>query len=64
MIYAVVAGDLDIIRDLLQESARVEIGDSEERTPLMISILYPQKDSDLNNQIRSVLLKDASPSGI
>ena len=52
-----VKGDLDIVKLLVQEGARLNITDADDRTPLIKAILSGTKNPQQNLQICQVLIQ-------
>lgn len=53
---AVVKGHIDIVHYLVQEGAKLDVVDSEQRTPLIKAVLSGNQNPQRNYQICEILL--------
>jgi len=54
---AVVKGHIEIVRYLVQEDAKLNVIDNEQRTPLIKAVLSGNQNPQLNYQICQVLIE-------
>ncbi len=53
---AVVKGHIEVVRYLVQENAKLDLVDNEQRTPLIKAVLSGNQNPQLNYQICQVLI--------
>ena len=60
---AVVKGHLEIVKHLVREDAKLNVVDSDQRTPLIKAVLSGSQNPQLNYQICQVLINGDNGAG-